>query len=376
MARTREADPLTELAALEAALEHDGLARGYVVRGEERYFRDHASESIRSRAVARGFEVCLHDAEDKQGDFQLARLIEDLSGAGLFAAQRLVIVRNPHERLKKVGEEESPLTRALLAFVRSPADPGCVVLSDPSLRADHAVSRAITEAGGRLLALRRLWETPPPWNPDPRQSELVRWTERRARELGLSLRFEQALYVTAATGNDLFALDDQLAVLRASGTRDLREAVSWTTGGSPWGVAEQLMAGNLPRALSGIETLFAGGFQDKSGRRLLDASALSNMLLGALQRGVRTALELASLLEKGVAEGEALERAGVSGAPTTVRSIVARARARPSDAWRLLLEDGVALERTLKSGAGLDANDFARAALRWSLSGAPSRVRG
>jgi len=357
MAKARESEPWSELAALESALARAPLARGYALRGEERYFRERALALLRTKAEAAGYEICFHEAarETEGGDFQLARLIDDLSGGGLFAPKRLVVVRNPGELLKKIEGEDGPLVRTALAFVKSPEDVGTLVLSDASLRADHALVKALVAAGGAAPSFRKLWETPPPWKPDPLQAELVQWTARRARELGLRLTNEQALYVSAATGNDLSALDDQLELLRASGGRELRSIVSWTAGSTPWAVAEHVLAGDLARALSGIQALFQGGFQEKSGKRLLDPAGLAILLVSALGRGASACL---------VPERN-------EGSPQQREAIGARARKRPAADWRALLEETAALERALKSGAGLDANDFAALALRWSLAGAP-----
>src|SRR5262245_4871758 len=235
MAKARESEPWIELETLGAALARGTLARGYALRGEERYFRERAIALLRAKAEALGHEVCVHDAtgEKEGGEFQLARLIDDLSGGGLFAPKRLVVVRNPGELLKKLEGEDGPLVRAALAFVKSPEEAGTLVLSDSSLRADHALVKAILAAGGSAPSFRRLYDTPPPWKPDPLQAELVVWTAWRARQLGLGLTDEQALYVSAATGNDLAALDDQLELLRASGKRELRSIVSWTAGSTP-----------------------------------------------------------------------------------------------------------------------------------------------
>jgi hypothetical protein len=49
--KAREPDPRAQLAELLAALERGGLARGYVLRGDERYFRDRALEAIKARAI-------------------------------------------------------------------------------------------------------------------------------------------------------------------------------------------------------------------------------------------------------------------------------------------------------------------------------------
>jgi len=366
MAKAREAEPWVELAGLESGLAR-GLARGYVLRGEERYFRERAVDALRRRAEALGHEICIHDAEreTESSDFRLARLIDDLSGGGLFAAKRLVVVRNPGELLRKVEGGDSALVRAALAFVKSPEDPGALVVSDASLRADHALVKAVVAAGGLSLAFRKLWETPPRWRPDPRQAELVQWVLKRAQELGLRLSPDQALYIAAATGNDLSALDDQLETLRAGGGRDLRELVRWTAGGTPWSVADHVLAGDLPRALSGIEALFQGGFQEKSGKRLLDPAGLAVMLTSALTRGASASLELV----RPGGEGRPFP-----GSPAMRAAAEERARGRSASDWRALLEEAGDLERALKTGAGVDANDFARLALRWARD--TGRARG
>ncbi|MSR62369.1 MAG: hypothetical protein EXS08_07990 [Planctomycetes bacterium] len=367
MAKQREEPPWSELSSLEAALEK-GLASGYALRGEERYFRERAITALRKQAEALGYELCAHEAqrETESSDFALARLIDDLSGGGLFAARRLVLVRNPGDFLKKVDGDDSALTRAALSFVKS-GDAGTLVLSEPSLRADHGLVKAIVAAGGRAPAFRKLWDAPPPWKPDPLQAELVQWALRRAGELSLRLTGEQALYVCAATGNDLSALDDQLERLRASGGRDLKSIVSWTAAGSPWTVSDHLLDGDLPRALAGVEQLFLSGFQEKSGKRLLDPAALAVMLVGSLQRGARAALELSR---------PGADPARFPGSPSQREAALARSKRRPHADWHALLEDAAGLERALKSGAGADGSDFAALALRWSLAGAPRALSG
>lgn len=359
MARAKDSEPWAELAALESALAR-GLARGYALRGEERYFRERALQLLRAKAESLGYEICSHDAErETEGsDFRLARLIDDLSGGGLFAARRLVVVRNPGELLKKVEGADSELARAALAFVQSSAEAGTLVLSDASLRADHALVKVMLAAGGQAPSFRKLWETPPRWKPDPLQAELVQWTARRASELGLRLSAEQALYVSAATGNDLSALDDQLETLLVNGARDLKASVRWTAGSTPWAVADHILAGDLARALTGIEALFQGGFQEKSGKRLLEPAGITSLLLGALTRGASAALaERSNPGSGGNSPGEKAARA--------------RAELRTAGDWHRLLEEIAALERRMKTGGGIALDDFARLALAWSRSGPP-----
>lgn len=359
MAKAKEDPPWIELARLEGAVKSGPLARAYALRGEERYFRERAIAALRARAEAEGFELCSHDGASKEGgEFSLARLVDDLSGGGLFAPRRFVLVRNPGEWLKKSEGEDSALTRAALRFVAAADDVGTLVVSDSSLRADHALVKALVARGGAAPGFRKLWETPPAWRPDPLGSELVQWILVRGPELGLRLTGEQALYLAAATGNDLSALDDQLETLKSGGGRDLKSLVAWTTGGSPWTVADHLLAGDLPRALSGLEVLFRGGFQEKSGKRLLEPAGLAAMLLPALARGASAALA---------------ERTNPGSGGNSPGDKAARARAElrsPAD-WQRLLEEVSALERRMKTGGELGLDHFARLALAWSRSGPP-----
>ena len=366
--KAREPDPPQALRQLERSLEENGLARGYVLRGEERYFRDRAAASIRRLAEKAEHEICVHDADRRANpDFRLNALIDDLSGGGLFSTRRFVLIKNPEDALKKVDGKDSPLTAALRAFVASSEDPGTVVLVGSSLRADNPIVKAIKAAGGPLLSLRKLWDGPPPWNPDPRQAELVQWLVARAREVGVRLAPNQAVYVCAATGNDLFALEDQLERLRTAPGESVGQVVDWNAATTPWSVSDELLGGRTARAVSGIEALFRGGFQEKSGRRLLDATALASMLIGSLMRGVRQGLALRSALDAGRSDADAAKSIGLAG--RAAAPALERAKARPSAQWRRMLEEVLGLDRRAKSAAGVDANDFSAFALRWRTPG-------
>lgn len=369
--KPREPDPPEALDRLRSDLESAGLLRGYVLRGEELYFRERAIDALKARAVADGYEICLHDASTKTNpDFRLSGLIDDLTGTGLFAPRRLVVVRHPEDALAKAGKADAPLTSAVLRFLETPDDVGSIVLSAVSLRVDHPVARAVQKRGGRILSLRKLWDGPPPWDPDPRKAELVRWALRRARDLGVRLDPDKAVYVCAATGNDLAALDDQLERLRTAPGSAVDDVVGWDARIAPWSVADQLLGGDVPRALAGVETLFRGGFQDRTGRRVDDSTGLATILIGSLMRGVRQGLVLASELERGRDENEVARSVGLIG--RAAGPALARARRRPPKEWRCMLDDVAALERSAKSAAGVDANDFCVLALRWNARTAPA----
>ncbi|MBZ0267620.1 hypothetical protein K8I85_05655, partial [bacterium] len=89
-----------------------------------------------------------------------------------------------------------------------------------------AIAKAIKAKGAPVLTLRKLWDTPPPWSPDPRKVELALWVGTRSRELGMRLSPDDCAYLAAATGNDLAAIDTQLEKIRQGGSAKLREIVT------------------------------------------------------------------------------------------------------------------------------------------------------
>ena len=368
--RQREPSPPEQLRQLQAQLEREpGLALGYVLRGEERYFRERALGSLRARAVQLGLEVCAHDAGDP--DFELQALLADLSSGSLFADARCVLVRGADPLLKGTKKDPSPLTRAALAFAAQEGQGGSVVISAASLRADHALVKGLVERGAPVLSGRRLWDSPPPWKPDPRQTELVQWLLARARGRGLALQPDQAAYVAAATGNDLAALDGELEKLARTGLDALRQVVSWEAGGSPFALADELVRADPRRAVAGVESLFRGGFQDRGGTRVVDRTALSTMLVAALVRQVRQALAAAAALGRGEGPEGAAQAAGYRGPPRMLEGFLALARGHSPAEWRRRLDECADLERGLKRGRELDASDFAALAARWAVRSGP-----
>lgn len=370
-ARTREPDPPTQLRGLESSLKQ-GLPRGLVLRGEEPYFRARGLDLALECARTAGLEVCRHDLADPE--FSLPALLDDLGGSPMFASARCVVIRNADASVRrksllaKEGRKDSALTRALVSFLAEGRE-GCVVVDAKTLRADHAVAKAVKAAGGPVVSCRRLWDSPPPWDPDPRKSELAQWTGRRAQELGLRLSTDEATYVALATGNDLAAIETQLEKVMRGGRERLKEIVGWDSGGSPWKAADTVLGGNLPRALAALEALFQAGFHDgRDGRTEVDPRALTAMVLGSMRGKARQALVVARASGRGTPDAGALAAAGVKGeaAAKTLSALVAR---RDAAAWEQLYGSVLDLERRSRTGAVVGVDDLVRLALSARVEG-------
>jgi len=363
MAAAREKDlaPPAQLDALAAMMPPRGkLARAYLVRGEERWFREAALAQLLAAARAQDLEPSRHDARDP--DFSPRALQDDLTAAPMFASARAVVVRNAHALLKK--ESDEPLVRVLTSFAQGKGPPGGALFVDAeSWRVDHALAKAVVAAGGRVLTLRRLWEKAPPWDPDPRRAELVQWFCDLARKKGVTIAASDAVWVCQATGNDLGALEAAIDRIREGGSA--RAVVPWTAGASPFEVADLVARGDARAAVAGVEALFRAGFQDRDGSREVDPNALLAILLGSLRSKLRQGLAFVDAVDRGLEPALAADAAGLKGAPSTRAAAIEGARARSAEGWRAMLADLAALERKTRRSQTVDASDLAAFALRW-----------
>ncbi len=363
MAKPREAAPPAQLADwLKSLKGAEELPACSLVRGDETYLRRRAVVGYVERAKALEAEVSTYDGNDPDKD--LPRLLGDLSTPSMFSARQALHVRSFDKELRKLGKEHSPLSRALLAFIER-AEPGrSVLIEAPGLRADHAVAKAIKQRGGAVLSLRRLYDSPPPWKPDPLATELVQWVVSRARELEHPLPPREAARLAAFVGNNLDAIDDQLAKLKSLGPGAGVGALDFQKTAAPWELADLLLSGETARALSTAETLFQNGFAGKDGRVERDPKKLFPILFGSLRGGLRQGLMATAELERGADPRAAAERAGVQARGLDAFLERLRRWPRQSD-WRRRLEDVAELERRSRSSDDPGPEDLALLALRW-----------
>ena len=358
----REPDPETQLAQLDSELgKSEGLRRGYLLKGDERYFVERGITSILAKGKALGLDISRHDAEDP--DFVLSSLLDDLAGSPMFATGRLVVVRAAAKAL--VGGKDAPLARAAVAWLGDSSQIGSLVLAGPSLRADNVVSKAIVKSDGLVLGCRKLWDTPSPWSPDPRRVELVLWLQRRAQELGVRLDSDRAMYMTSATGNDLYALEGELKKLKTSGGMAVTDVVEFRGSASPWVVAEDLCRGDFAKSVEGVANLFRGGFRGKDGKRLLDVNGLVAILLSGLRKSVTEGERAAREMARGANLQAAGKAAGVPGSPMAKKGFEERMATRPPGDWERMSREVLVLERKTRSGTVVDENDFLKLALAW-----------
>lgn len=368
----RDPYPEDALKALEGRLAQDGPPPPIVIlKGEEGYFRRRGVDMCTARAKAEGMEVCRHDAMDP--DYSQAALIDDLATGALFGAARAVVVHGAERIVVDRASRVSKAARgAMLSRLEEGAE-GMLVLSADKLRVDHALAKAAAAHGGVVVGCRRLYDSPPAWDPDPRKAELVQWCAARARAMEIRLDLSEAAYIAAATGNDLSAIEDQLRRLVGRGREAIQELIAWDASASPWEVAEHIAKGDVKRAAAGIETLFSGGASQRDGSRTIDLGGIAAQLSSGLGAKLREAARGAEVLRGGGTPAAAAQAAGVRGPRPAVAAFEARIASRPHGEWAPMLEAFGDLERKTRSRVTVDATDFVHFALRWRARGKGKR---
>jgi DNA polymerase III delta subunit len=355
----RAATPPDALDAFERELaEAEPLDRLMVVRGDEEYFARRAQEVVTNRAKALDYEILVRDGTDP--DAKLDDVLGELATPPMFAPRQLFVLRNWDANMRTQGKNVPPLVAALLAFCARDQPDRAVLVRATSMRADHKIAKTAT----KNLAVRKLYDSPPPWKPDPMASELVQWVRRRARELEVDVAPRDALYIAAATGNDLGAIDAQLERVR-TGTGLLRDSVAWQATGTPWDVADKLVTDDAANGIDAVVALFQGGMTGKDGSRVLDPTALSTMLLSSLSKTVRQGLAIAEARAAGETAERAFDLGGATGRALDAWRPRMNARKHPAQ-WQRMFDAVSELERASRAtGAGVGVDHFVALALRW-----------
>jgi DNA polymerase-3 subunit delta len=302
-----------------------GLARIYLVAGEEPLLVAEALEQIRATARERGFdERELHVVER---GFRWPRLEAGADNLSLFASRRIVELRLQSAR---PGDAGAKVIRAL-ADDPDP-DPDRLILIGVYDRLDAATARAAwvksIEKHGVFVNVR----------PVSREA-LPGFIRGRAARYRLDLTADAATLLAEQVEGNLLAADQELAKMaltRPSGPVDaaaVRDAVANSSRFDVFRLTDAVLRGETRRALRILSVLRAEGVQP-------------TLVAWAVNREISLLLKLRFGIEQGEGEGSVMRRLGVW---QSRQAQTSRALRRLS--WRDLsglLTQAVAVDATIK----------------------------
>jgi DNA polymerase III subunit delta len=192
------------------------------------------------RAVRETFEST--DAITFEGaSVSLPDLSEACLTAGLFDPDRLVVVRDLHERFKGKGAEVEEIRRLLGSIPPTTT----LILASTGMKDDSPLLAAVREVGGQVRP-----------HMIPKRAELPRWIAEAAQTQGTRIERDAAELLAEMIGGDPVALNTELQKLSTyAGTgvtitpRMVEELVGTMTQESIFTLVDAIAAGDRARAL-------------------------------------------------------------------------------------------------------------------------------
>jgi DNA polymerase-3 subunit delta len=269
-----------------------GVRPVYLIAGEEEFLRTEAVRALRAAALAGGIPG-LNEDQLVAGETDVERVLALARTLPMMAPRRVVLVRGV-ERWDAADPESaerrvSPLDR-LADYAASPAPETTILLVAGKLDKRRRLVR-VAQAGGFWVAC------------DPLStSQLPRWIEARAAELGAKMAEGVADLVAGFVGPELAPVADALERLhlyagsRAILEEDVTECLVRVRAATVWQLVDAVGQRDLGAALTCLDEVF----EPTEGPRLV----------GLLAWSTRQLLRMESALRAGASPEEATRSAG------------------------------------------------------------------
>jgi len=295
-------------------------------RGEEEsWFAERVLQA--TQAWARAEAVDLLEVDAGAPDFAPEPLEAFLGSASLFASRRVLVLARAGRALARWPR----LVTALEQAIQDPAGAGPMAVHTGPVaaplrkRLQELARKAGKQTSVQVHSFRHLYTDPPPWKPDPDQSEAARFAAAEARERGLRLGPGAAGVLVTLAGGRPGDLVQALEHFDLLGLRDIdeegvRRVVAHGAEGSAFAFAEALLLGDTASVLRDLQRLRVRGLRTWDGRRLAPAEAFS-LILAAISRERRRLAAVLAGQARGLDFAAACQEAGVpAGGPPARRA--------------------------------------------------------
>ena len=226
----------------------NGLARAYLVTGDETLLVEEACDAVLRAAREAGFsERSVHHAE---GSFRWHELDQDAASLSLFAERKVIDVRVPG------GKFDKETASALQEYDAQPSEDTLLLIRAPRLQPRQR-SSAWYKTLDKLGVIVPIWPISP--------AQLPRWLEQRARGRELQLQRDAVQYLADRVEGNLLAAAQEIEKLllmdleQPVSLEALAAALEDTSHFNSFDLIDAVMAGQPDRVVRILASLRAEG---------------------------------------------------------------------------------------------------------------------
>jgi len=323
-------------------------------RGEsEPWFAEQVLEAARAFGRTQpGLDVL--EVDGGSPDFEPGHLDGFLGAASLFGNGRALVFGRAAKPLQRWPR----LAQSLVAAAADPAGPAWLIVQAEGLAktAKAALDKALKSlaGGARSESFRRLYADPPPWKPDPDQSEAALFVAAEGRVRGLRMERGAAGLLVSLTGgrpSELVQALEHFALLGKPHVDedDVRATVAHGAEGNAFEFAEAVLVGDAATALRVLGRLRARGLHSWDGRRIAARDAYS-LIVSVLAGERRKTAVVHAALARGAELAAGLREAGVAAGGPPARRMEERLRVCGTEQLDRVRAGLRQVEREVKSG--------------------------
>ncbi|MHC4838831.1 MAG: DNA polymerase III subunit delta [Planctomycetota bacterium] len=351
-ARRRPADPGSQYREALARLEAGEPPRLMLLLPptsgeEESWFAERLVAA--ARAWAQGIGDCdLLDLDGASPDFRPEDLDAFLGSQSLFATRKVLLL----QRAAKALNRWPRLGEALLEAATAADGPEAMLVHVGGSGKGAQKLSATRRKGIEKLRFRSLYGDPPPWKPEPDESEAAQFTRAEAQARGIRLERGAAGLIVQMAGSraaDLIGALDHLGMLglEQAGEDEVRQVVAHSAEGTAFDLADAYLAGDAGKVLTLLRRIARQGLRSWDGRRLAAREAFG-MVLGAVARELARTAQVLDEVAAGRSVSEAIEAGGSRASMPVVRRMETRLRMTDASGLARLRRGILDAERQVK----------------------------
>lgn len=287
-----------------------------VVCGDDELGKDEALAEILAREGKDADVVSWEARPGVRGEAEIVELARDLASRSLFASRRVIVVKDGDGLVKRA--------KALLPNLLGSKAGNRLVMRCTGVDQRLAFFKRVKEEGGLIVRERpKADHLDVDFTRGAGESALVGSIIAAARARGVEIESQAARELAMRVGNDRLAIASELekctlaiadrpgAEAKRITSRMIEALTPQSATFEPFRLFSEIATGDVKRALERVHGLLERGMLDRSGRRVVDPSAITIMVIAMLHQRLALLARYRDAVSRGLARDEIQKEIGV-----------------------------------------------------------------